>query len=171
MTDGFFGNKDFFLVVGIFAGLFVLVTLAYLFADNRLGGFSKELEGFYCTPHDGSCAGGVRVTLEGLFGTIPSDGCEKTPKGECSGTCYWCDPSSDTGRHCLNNTEYSGYCVIDIPNKPMSCGKRIAHRCVENGGYGIEGCCPEKGKNIEPEDDKDPEIKCDNIATCDSTDE
>lgn len=162
MTDGFFGNKDFFLVVGIFAGLFVLVALAYLFADNELGPLSKKIEGFVCKPHNSKCANAIRIFVEGegIWQKV-TDGCEKTPQGECSGTCYWCEPSNDKGRYCAEMIEYSGYCVVDIPNTLMSCGPSRPHECLENGGgHGISGCCPDEDKNIEPEGN------CDKIATC-----
>ena len=159
---GFFCNKVFF----VFVGLFVLVTLAYLFADGGMGAHHIGLKGFYCKP-EGNCAGGVRITVEGSgLSAKPSDGCTRKPNGECSGTCYWCDPSNDTGRHCVEMIEYSGTCFIDIPNTSMSCGESRSYRCQANGGHGITGCCP-------PDKNKNTEGKgiCTSIATCVSIDE
>lgn len=158
MINGFFSNKEFFLAVGIFAGLFVLVALAYLFADDKLGGHSKEFKGFFCAPEGGTCAGGVRVfSIDAL--TV-GDGCKKTFFGFCTGTCYWCEPSNDRGRYCKEMIEYPGTCVVDIPNTPMSCGPSRPHKCQSNGGHGTSGCCPDEDKTI------DPDGNCDNIATC-----
>ncbi len=61
--------------------------------------------------------------------------------------------------------EYSGSCVVDIPNTSMSCGQRRPYKCRANGGHGISGCCPpDEDKNSDREDDIE-EI-CDKIATC-----
>ncbi len=164
MIDGFLSNKGIFLAVGIFAGLFVLVTLAYLFADENLGAQSKEIEGFACTPGGETCGGGIRVFITGTNNV--GDGCTKKPNGDCEGTCYWCDPSSDRGRYCKEMIEYNGHCAIDIPNTTMSCGESRPYRCRNNGGHGISGCCP-------PDENKVTEGRenCDKIATCTSIDE
>lgn len=154
MIKGFFSNKLFF----VFAGLFVLVTVAYLFADNKLGSHTETIEGFLCKPHNSKCAETIRIFVKGQKVT---DGCEKTPEGKCSGTCYWCEPSNDRGRYCALTIEYSGHCSVDIPNKPLACGPSRPHKCLEDGdGHGISGCCPDEDKNIEPKGN------CDNIATC-----
>ena len=155
MINGFFSNKEFFLAAGVFAGLFVLVALAYLFADENLGAHDKGLKGFLCTPEGGSCAGGIRITGEG------DDGCTKSLiTGKCSGTCVWCEPSNDKGRYCLESIEYNGWCVIDIPVSTMSCGRSRAHECNSTGGHGISGCCPEKDTNINLGE------VCTGISTC-----
>ena len=159
---GFFCNKVFF----VFVGLFVLVAVAYLFANDNLGGQSKQFKGFVCTPHNTKCTDGMRIFVTGVgLNQKVGDGCKKLPNGDCSGTCYWCEASDDRGRYCEEVIEYSGYCVVDIPNTPMSCGPSRAHNCRRNGKHGISGCCPDEDKNIEPEGN------CDNIATCVSIDE
>ncbi len=152
---GFFCNKVFF----VFAGLFLLVAVAYLFANDNLGGHNKGLKGFGCTPEGGSCAGGVRIFVD-ENGDM-SDGCSKSLlTGKCSGTCYWCEPSNDKGRYCKEMMEYSGTCVVPVPVSTMSCGPRRPHTCKDNGGHGISGCCPEKNTDIPLGE------ACSNIATC-----
>ena len=154
MIKGFFSNKFFFL----FAGLFVLVTVAYLFADGGMGAFHKGLKGFYCTPEDDSCAGGIHIvgaedqcTLSGILFWK-----------KCQGECEWCEPSSDKGRYCLEKIEYSGECVVPIPPpSTMSCGPRRKHECdIKTGRHGPSGCCPPKDMTI------NPGPVCDNLSNC-----
>ena len=154
MINGFFSNKDFFLAVGIFGGLFVLVALAYLFADENLGAHSKAIKGFGCTPEGGTCTGGILIFGEG------DDGCAKTPFGDCEGTCYWCEPSNDRGRYCKEMIEQTGTCVIPIPVTTMSCGPRRPHNCRADGGHGTSGCCPEKDTSIHLGE------ACSNMSNC-----
>ena len=148
MINGFFSNKEFFLAVGIFAGLFALVALAYLFADDGTGSHTKNIKGFFCKPDHGTCEGGVRVFVTETNNL--TDGCKKSFfTGKCSGTCYWCEPSDNIGSYCEESEKHN--CVALIQQSTLSCGEMRPHACKNDGGHGLEGCCPEKDMSIQPE--------------------
>lgn len=145
----FVSNNAFCLFVGV---LFAFI-LTCVFADSNTGSHTKQAEDHMCTPENSKCEGGVSVNMQG------SDGCTKTLlPWECSGTCYWCDPSSDRGRYCKEYEKRK--CIIVVGSTTMSCGARRPHKCEESGGHGISKCCPAKDKNITPAGD------CTGIATC-----
>jgi len=127
--------KMYCYIVFGFVGFGIVLTCAvtlYAQASNR------KISGSYCSPQT-ECQEGVLTVTDGDDDHF--DGCKKSFRDNCTGTCYWCDGSSNVGRVCVlyENAE----CAVSLLNPTtIPCGPKTSHPCINGGGYGPIECCP-----------------------------
>lgn len=115
--------------------LAVSVYSAYVFAQETKV-ILRSRKNAYCSPEDSKCGRGV------LVNGVSNDGCSRTFLRSCSGECFWCDPSDNVGRYCIE--EENKECGIPWPsNLTISCGPKGKYTCNNRGGHGSSQCCPD----------------------------
>ena len=139
-----------FLFIASLLSLFLLAV--YIYAKD-IKVTLKPRKNAYCSPEQ-QCGGGVYVP------DVSNDGCSRTFLRSCSGECFWCAPSTDVGRYCIE--EEGRQCGIPWPSDlRISCGPKGKYQCKNNGGHGPSLCCPEYEQNQQVGE------KCTGISQCD----